>query len=139
MTLRANMERDRDANVTKVLSASSEKGRVMVTKVIPLKAGKEYTLVEAMLLTGRTHQIRAQLADAGFPIIGDRKYGDGKVNALVSVRYGLTSQLLHAYRLTVQSGEGSLEYLKGKTFRAATSARFAGIAEDLGCNMKMKL
>jgi 23S rRNA pseudouridine955/2504/2580 synthase len=138
MTLRSRMTRDEDRNVTNVLPEGSPEGRVMATEVIPLKAGKEYTLVEARLMTGRTHQIRVQLADAGFPVIGDRKYGERAVNAAVSGRYGLTSQLLHAYRLTVLSGAGILEYLKGKCFFVNPPERFKEIAEDLGCDMKMK-
>lgn len=35
----------------------------------------ELSLLEVQLITGRSHQIRAQLSDAGFPIVGDRKYG----------------------------------------------------------------
>lgn len=58
-----------------------------------------YTLVETELVTGRTHQIRAHLAAAGFPIIGDSKYGDSRVNKRVKEKYGLTTQLLHAFRL----------------------------------------
>jgi len=139
MTLEARMIRDSGTNTTKVLPRTSGEGRSMVTKVKPLSVGKGYTLVEAQLLTGRTHQIRAQLAEAGYPVIGDRKYGDEQVNRLVSQKYGLLAQLLHAYRLTVLEGVGSLEYLSGKTFRAKPPARFAEIAEDLGCGMKMKL
>ena len=137
--LRARMLRDSEKNITKVLGEDSEQGRPMVTEIVPLKAGKEYTLIEARLHTGRTHQIRAQLADAGFPIIGDRKYGDRKQNALFSEKYGLVTQLLHAYRLTIMSGSGCLEYLEGKTFRAGLPKRFTEIAEDLGCSTKMKL
>ena len=58
-----------------------------------------FTLVEAELVTGRTHQIRAHLAQAGFPIIGDPKYGDPRVNKMVKEKYGLSTQLLHAARL----------------------------------------
>ncbi|MBO5076714.1 MAG: RluA family pseudouridine synthase [Clostridia bacterium] len=42
---------------------------------------------EAMLITGRTHQIRAQLAHLGFPVAGDGKYGSEKVNRLTGLRY----------------------------------------------------
>jgi len=75
---------------------------------------------------------------AGFPVAGDRKYGDRAVNRRMSRQYGLTTQLLHAYRLTVFEGVRSLEYLKGKLFRAEPPVRFVEIAEDLGCDMKMK-
>lgn len=138
LTLKARMERDGKTNITKILSGNSGEGRVMVTEVRPLAVGKEYTLVEALLLTGRTHQIRAQLAAAGFPVIGDRKYGDADANRQAARKYGLAAQLLHAYRLTVSEGFGSLLYLKGKNFRAEPPARFAEIAEGLGCNMKTK-
>ena len=39
-----------------------------------LKAGEETTLVEVELLTGRHHQIRVQMANAGWPLYGDTKY-----------------------------------------------------------------
>jgi len=138
MTLKARMVREEGKNLTKVLPEASDEGRTMVTDIKPLATGKGYTLVEARLLTGRTHQIRAQLAEAGCPVIGDRKYGDTTANRMASQKYGLTTQLLHAYRLTIKGGAGSLEYLKGKTFRAKPPARFEGIMEDLGCGTKMK-
>jgi len=139
MTLRSHMVREEGRNITKTLPDGAEKSRAMVTEVRPLSEGRGYTLVEAKLLTGRTHQIRVQLAEAGFPVIGDRKYGESETNRMASQKYGLTAQLLHAYRLTVLDGAESLEYLKGKTFRAKPPARFSEIAEDLGCDMKMKL
>ena len=141
MTLRSRMKREEGRNITISLrdQDAADGGRAMVTEVRPLAEGRGYTLVEAKLLTGRTHQIRAQLAEAGFPVIGDRKYGEGEANRMASQKYGLTAQLLHAYRLTILGGAESLEYLGGKTFRAKLPARFSEIAEDLGCDMRMKL
>ena len=139
LTLRSRMMRDTETNITRELPEASGEGRAMVTEAAPVAAGKGFTLVEARLLTGRTHQIRVQLAAAGFPVIGDRKYGDNAVNRIASQKYGLTAQLLHAWRLKIVSGAGSLEYLKGEIFRAKPPARFIEIAEDLGCVMKMKL
>ena len=138
LTLKARMERDRESNTTKVLPEAAGEGRVMATEAAPVAAGDGYTLVEARLLTGRTHQIRAQLAAAGFPVIGDRKYGDAAANKILLNEYRLQAQLLHAYRLTVFKGLRSLEYLKGKTFKAQPPVRFREIAEDLGCDMKTK-
>lgn len=147
LVLRARMVRDREENVTRVLPAAGglfggaedgSEGLTMVTEVRPLALGKGYTLTEARLLTGRTHQIRAQLADAGFPVIGDRKYGNFETNRTVSKKYDLTTQLLHAYRITVRKGTGSLEYLQNRIFLAQPPERFLEIAEDLGCRIKKK-
>lgn len=59
----------------------------------------KYTLVEVDLLTGRTHQIRVHLASIGFPILGDKIYGNQKANREVEEKFGLTRQWLHAYKL----------------------------------------
>ena len=138
LTLKARMSRDSETNTTKVLPETSCEGRLMATEALPLAASKGYTLVAARLLTGRTHQIRAQLAVAGFPVIGDRKYGDAAENRKMSQKYGLQAQLLHSYKLTVFEGLGSLGYLKGKTFRAEPPVRFKEIVEDIGCDMRMR-
>lgn len=55
----------------------------------------EYTLVEARLDTGRTHQIRVHFAYRSRPVLGDPLYGQKKPRAL----FGLTRQFLHAYKL----------------------------------------
>ena len=59
----------------------------------------KYTLLEVDLLTGRTHQIRVHLSSIGYPIVGDKVYGNEKVNAEANEKYGLTRQWLHAFRL----------------------------------------
>ena len=48
--------------------------------------------------TGRTHQIRTQLAHLGFPILGDDKYGDFTLNKALK-KIGLKRMLLHAVEL----------------------------------------
>lgn len=102
MRLRAKMTKDETKNVVSVLSEEGE-GKFMETVARPLLhaswKGREYTLTEVEILTGRTHQIRAHLAKAGYPVIGDVKYGDRKVNAVMEKEFGLTTQLLHAYKL----------------------------------------
>ena len=59
-----------------------------------------YSLLEAELRTGRTHQIRVHLASAGFPIVGDDKYGPDEVRAQFA-RMGFARMFLHAYRLEI--------------------------------------
>jgi 23S rRNA pseudouridine955/2504/2580 synthase len=55
-----------------------------------------YTLLEAELKTGRTHQIRVHLAHLGYPIAGDDKYGDFPLNKLLT-KQGLKRMFLHAF------------------------------------------
>lgn len=58
----------------------------------------DFSLLEATLATGRTHQIRVQLAHLGFPIAGDDKYGDFELNRELA-KWGLKRMFLHAHRL----------------------------------------
>ena len=54
-----------------------------------------YSLLEAQLVTGRTHQLRVQLAHLGFPILGDDKYGDFALNKALA-KQGLKRMFLHS-------------------------------------------
>lgn len=65
----------------------------------PEKIYRDYTLLNVNLLTGRMHQIRTQLADKGFPVIGDTKYGDFSANREAKRRLGLKRLFLHSYHL----------------------------------------
>lgn len=78
-----------------------------------LKSNKGLSLVECELITGRTHQIRAQFAHAGHPLLGDGKYGKLPKNAERNY------QALYSYKLTFKftSDAGILEYLNGKSFK----------------------
>ena len=73
------------------------------------------SLVECELITGRTHQIRAQFAHAGHPLLGDGKYGK------LDKRFDRNYQALYSYKLTFRfrTDAGALAYLDGRTFRAA--------------------
>jgi 23S rRNA pseudouridine955/2504/2580 synthase len=115
MVLRDAMVKDGKTNTVTIQDEPDGDGKWMESRVKPIrhspispKAYKEksnktqsYTLVEVQLITGRSHQIRAQLAAAGFPIIGDTKYGNPQINRLMKAKFGLTTQLLHAYKLVI--------------------------------------
>ncbi len=57
-----------------------------------------YSLLDAELKTGRTHQIRVHLAHVGFPMSGDDKYGDFDANKRLA-KAGLKRMFLHAANL----------------------------------------
>ena len=78
-----------------------------------LKSRNGLSLVECELITGRTHQIRAQFAHAGHPLLGDGKYGK------LDKRFNRNYQALYSYKLTFcfTTDAGGLEYLNGKSFQ----------------------
>jgi 23S rRNA pseudouridine955/2504/2580 synthase len=90
-----------------------------------------YTLAEVCLVTGRPHQIRAHLAAAGHPVVGDPKYGDRRINARFAARYGLESQFLHAHKIVVAKGCGSLEYLTGAIMDSPLPHRLTSVTDSL--------
>ena len=61
--------------------------------------GAGVTLLEAQIKTGRTHQIRVHLASAGYPILGDDKYGDFALNK-IEAKHGLKRMFLHAAKIS---------------------------------------
>ncbi|GAA3511296.1 RluA family pseudouridine synthase [Dietzia aurantiaca] len=69
------------------------------------RVGTRATLVSVRLLTGRKHQIRVHLQEAGHPIVGDVRYGDPRVNAALAAR-GATGLHLHAESLRIPLPDG---------------------------------
>ena len=118
----------RDGSLKGYLFKDAKKNRVFVSdtpqpgaktcqtnyKTVASKNG--LSLVECELITGRTHQIRAQFAHAGHPLLGDGKYG--KLDKKDDRNY----QALYSYKLTFTftTDAGSLGYLNGRSFRVET-------------------
>ena len=76
-------------------------GQESRTRVRVLAAWDEYALLEVQPVTGRTHQIRAHLAAAGYPLVGDTTYA--LQAAPGSPMANLERQFLHAYSLTLRA------------------------------------
>jgi len=87
------------------MTGRTEKGRLAITEWKVKKRFKHFTLVEARLFTGRTHQIRVHLTESGHPLVGDPLYGKGRnfstrlAPEIQSALESIKRQALHAYKL----------------------------------------
>src|SRR5262249_54020691 len=116
----------------------SPAGKAALTEFKPLQHyGRDASLLEATLHTGRTHQIRVHAAHAGHPIAGDRKYGDEAFNSQLASA-GLGRMFLHAHSVSFEWPDGHaqsftaplpaelksvLDRIEGQGLRARASAR----------------
>ena len=88
--------------------------KTAVTYYKVLKTKGALSLVECRLGTGRTHQIRVQMANKGWPLVGDGKYGSERFNK----DYDEKGQALYSYKLRFDfpTDAGLLNYLRGREF-----------------------
>jgi len=110
--LRGFLLKDEKKNQVSVYKKPVPGGKTAVTRYRTLAVKNGLSLVECELLTGRTHQIRAQFAAAGHPLLGDGKYGRRSDNAKADRK----GQALWSYKLIFDfpTDAGELEYLRGK-------------------------
>jgi 23S rRNA pseudouridine955/2504/2580 synthase len=86
--------------------AIDEEGQASETVFTLQGSGPRFSLLEAHIITGRTHQIRVHLTHLGFPILGDDKYGDFPLNKALRAE-GLRRMFLHSARMAfVHPGTG---------------------------------
>jgi len=74
-----------------------------------LSAFDRMSLLEVRIHTGRRHQIRRHLHHLAHQVIGDTKYGKGRINQALRDDYGLPRMFLHARRVVLPLDEGPLE------------------------------
>ena len=83
-----------------------------------LKRYDDYTLLDIDLITGKSHQIRAQLSYIGHPIVGDKKYMDSDLYNKNFKDYNSKTQKLSCYRIKFGSfNETTLKHLSNKEFK----------------------
>jgi 23S rRNA pseudouridine955/2504/2580 synthase len=70
-------------------------GKESLTEFHIIQSNNNYSLLKAKIITGRMHQIRAHTQFEGYPIVGDKKYGDEILNERARKK-GLNRMLLHA-------------------------------------------
>lgn len=109
---KAYLVKEANRSEVKIYPNFVQKSVLIETKFKTVKVGEQTSLVTAELLTGRTHQIRAQLAYLGFPIIGDGKYGKNEINRKFKEKY----QKLHCFSLKIKKINKKFEYLQNKEF-----------------------
>ena len=106
--------KDAEKNQVYVKPRPEPGARTAVTDYKLLRSKGPLSLVECHLLTGRTHQIRVQMAYAGWPLLGDGKYGSERFNK----NYDEKGQALYSYKLVFAfpTDAGILNYLRGREF-----------------------
>ena len=114
-----------DNNTVKISGEYFPGLKTIRTKYKVLRERDDTSLVEAELLTGRTHQIRAHFAHINHPLVGDSKYLKNQEQIKSDKKRGFFSQALYSYKITFKfnkdGGElcppaGILDYLDGKSF-----------------------
>lgn len=135
LELDGRLVKDHDRNISSVVESDGAagedaEGKEARTHVKPLITGERFSLAEARIFTGRTHQIRVHLASAGYPLAGDVKYGTPKMSEYLR-KQGVSMQLLHAYKLVFKDMPEELSALEGKVVEAAPPADFAKAKEKL--------
>ena len=112
-SLKGYLFKDAKQNRVYVSNRPQPGSKTCQTNYRTLASRSGLSLVECRLITGRTHQIRAQFAHAGHPLLGDGQYG--KLNK----RFDRSYQALYSYKLTFTftSDAGALDYLNGQSFQ----------------------
>ena len=107
--------KDAQKNQVFVKSRPEPGAKTAITEYRLLCSRGPLSLVECRLLTGRTHQIRVQMAHAGWPLLGDGKYGSERFNK----GFDEKGQALYSYKLRFEfpTDAGILNYLRGREFR----------------------
>ena len=106
--------KDEKKKTVYVYNTPKKGAKTIITDYRVLAERDGNSLVEADLITGRTHQIRAHFASIGHPLLGDGKYGSNKLNR----GSGFSHQALYSYKLKFifKTDAGILSYLDNMEF-----------------------
>ena len=112
-SITGSLDKNESNNKVRVKLGEEENIR---TDISVLDTGNGLTLIEAKLITGKPHQIRASMAATGHPLIGDYKYGSKAFNDVFKAEFGLEAQFLCCIKVVFPDSLEDLPSLSGKTF-----------------------
>lgn len=126
----------KDSSTGFVKVSSTDRGaKKAITEYELISHNNKYSLVEANLITGRTHQLRVHFSYINHPILGDQKYGNFAENKLFDERFNYHYQFLHAYKVKFDEVPGKLSYLSNKWFIADLFSKDIDILKKLNLNL----
>ncbi len=128
----AYLKKDTSLNKVSIRRNNAQGFQRIATGVHVLSRAGKYALCDIDLLTGRTHQIRSHLAWLGAPVIGDVKYGNRELAAILRKETGLSHQFLHAERIIFPTVQGDFSYISGITVKAPLTSEEERILVKLG-------
>ena len=114
-TIESYLIKNEDKNQVFLSDTQTPGSKLTITHYRTIASRDGLSLVECQLGTGRTHQIRAQMASRGWPLLGDVKYGNTRANK----SRGESGQLLYSYRISFdfEAVPQSLQGLAGQCFQ----------------------
>jgi 23S rRNA pseudouridine1911/1915/1917 synthase len=114
------------SNRQKMAVSLPGEGREALTQYKVIKYLENLTFLEARLMTGRTHQLRVHFSAIGYPIVGDKVYGNSRSKKLFS------HQFLHAFYLKIKLPSGKI-----KEFNSSLPKDLQELLEKLGLKFNL--
>ena len=115
--LKGYLMKDSAKNIVSISDVRTEGAAYVETIYRPVKTNGFVTLLDIELITGKSHQIRAHMANEGHPVVGDVKYGS-------KIKRSAGYQLLHAHKMVFDKTEGVPESIAGLTIEAEIPAHY---------------
>ena len=125
--LEGRLVKDAHSNRSVILDGSGTEGVPVCCAYRVVRPLLGHTELEIELITGKSHQIRAQFAACGHPLSGDPKYADRSDRE----RTGAKRQMLHAFRMVFPETDGALSGLSGRTIEAPLPEDYLNVRERL--------
>ncbi len=127
LSLGGYINKDRNENIVRITDTPEEGSEEISTEITPVSKivikGCTLTLINALLITGKPHQIRAHMLSAGYPVIGDQKYFTEE-SRVKSEELNIRRQLLNAYKIEFPLIKGEFSSLSKKTFESPVDSDF---------------